>query len=373
MSNDDGADATEPSVLVITQRGMRPQVSRCVGYEFEDVIVDHSRAEWATLSRTKLGRPPEVLLNRLNKRSRAAARLPVPLTPVHPAGEYDVAVAVMQLPSDVVTLDSVRGWRSRSTRAVCFIEEMWAVELDAWRGHQTLLDQFDHVFVGAWDTVEPLAARLSTPVSYLPYGVDALRFAPHTLDTERWIDVCNIGRRSSVTHDALCAWATTNDRFYYHDTFTPGPFKSVVEHRELLGRLLRATNVAITNRGIGARPGETGGQVELAFRYFEASAAGALMVGEHPPIPPVHDLFDWPDAVIDAPFDDPEMGAFVDSLAAEPDRVASARLANVVNGLRRHDHIHRWRTMLDAVGVPSGGRVADRVDRLDARAVHVGG
>jgi len=362
--------STEPSVLVITQRGLRPQLSRCVGYELENVIAAHSDAEWAVLAHTRLGRPPEIVVNRLNRRYRSAARLPAPLVRQRPRGSYDLAVAVMQLPSDVVTIDSVRGWRSRSDRAVCFIEEMWAVELDRWRGHQALLERFDHVFVGSWATVAPLGDLLDTPVSYLPYGVDALRFAPRTLDGPRWIDVCNIGRRSPVTHRALRERANRADRFYYHDTFSPGPVKDVAEHRELLGRLLRATNVAITNRGIGARPQETGGQAELAFRYFEASAAGALMVGEPPSIPPVEELFDWPDAIIEAPFDAPDIGDLLDQLAADVDRVATARRLNVTNGLTRHDHIHRWLTMLAAVGVTSGdqvaGRLADLRDRADS-------
>lgn len=360
--------ADEPRTLVMTQRGLRPQVARCVGYELEDVIASHSRSQWATLAYTPLGRMPEVAVNRANKRFRAASRLPAPLAPQRVDGEVDVAVAVMQLPADVVTLRSVREWRARSHRAVCFIEEMWAVELDRWRGHQALFEQFDHVFLGSWGTVEPLGELLDTPVSYLPYAVDALRFAPTDLDQPRFIDVCNVGRRSQVTHEALTALARERGIFYYHDTFSPGPYRDITEHRELLARILRASDVAITNRGIGARPRETGGQLELGFRYFEASAAGALMVGEHPPIPVLHELFDWPDAVIDAPFDAPRIVDLLDELAADPDRVAAARHHNVTNALRRHDHIHRWQTMLDAVGVASGGRVGERLARLDAAA-----
>lgn len=358
----------EPSVLLVTQRRLRPQVARCVGYEMESVIADHTIASWAELAPGRLGRPAEVALNRLNRRFRRAARLPAPLTALRPTGEFDVTVAVMQLPSDVVTLSSVRHWRERSARAVCFIEEMWANELDRWKGHLSLLEQFDHVFVGSWGTVEPLRELIDAPVSYLPYSVDTLRFAPHDIESPRWIDVTNIGRRSPITHHALTERARRSGLFYYHDTFTPGPYYQVDEHRELLARLMRATNVAITNRGIGARAHETGGQRELGFRYFEACAAGALMVGQPPPIPVVGELFGWPDGIIEAPFDAPDIGVLLDELAADPERVAKARRANVVGALRGHDHIHRWRTMLDAVGLPSGDRVADRIGRLDARA-----
>ncbi|MDH3704738.1 MAG: glycosyltransferase [Acidimicrobiia bacterium] len=364
----DTDDAPEPRTLVITQRGFRPQVSRCVGYELEDVIAAHSRSQWATLAHTPLGRMPEVAVNRLNKRFRVAARLPAPLVPQEVEGEVDVAVAVMQLPADVVTVNSVRDWRARSHRAVCFVEEMWAAELDRWQGHQALLEQFDHVFLGSWGTVEPLGELLDTPVSYLPYSVDTLRFAPTDLGAPRFIDVCNIGRHSAVTHEALVRLARERGIFYYHDTFTPGPCSDITEHREQLARLLRATDVAITNRGIGARPHETGGQLELGFRYFEASAAGALMVGEHPPIPVVDELFDWPDAVIDASFDAPTIARLLDELAADPERVASVRRNSVINALGRHDHIHRWQTMLDAVGFASGACVHERLSHLDAAA-----
>ncbi len=359
-----------PSVLLASQRLLRPKVSRCVAYEFERLIASMSRVDWAVLRHGVLGHFPEVAVNRLNKRFTAAAGLKPVMPTIEPAGSYDLMCAVVQIPSDIVALNAIKDWRERCDKAVLFVEEMWASELDKWKGHIEQMNRFDHVFVAAWGTVEALAERVDVPVSYLPYGVDSLEFAPADVSAQRFIDVCNIGRRSEVTHRALLEWANHTDRFYYYDSFSPGDFYGVEEHRAQLARLMRASNVAITNRGIGARAHETGGQEELGFRFFEAAAAGALMVGSPPETPVVAKLFDWEDAIIPVAFDAPMIADLIEELDAQPDRVLAARRRNVSNALLRHDHVHRWEAMLEAVDIEPGAaadaRKATLVEIADA-------
>ena len=351
--------ADQPRVLVLSQRDLRPRVSRCVGYEFEGLVAKLSDTEWAVPHQSPAGFLPEVAVNRMNKRFRSAAVLKAPFPRLEPGDGFDVMLATMQLPSDLTTLAAVPNWRKRTQKAVCYIEEMWAVELDRWQGHIKLLDQFDHVFLGSLGTVDALQARLKTKVSYLPFGVDALRFmAPP--GAPRWIDVMNIGRRSPITHRALLDWADTSERLYYYDSFTPGDFYDVAQHRRLLAGLMKRTKIAITNRGIGARPFETGGQEELAFRYFEAAAAGAVLLGSPPNTGVTSTIFGWEDALIEAPFDAPMMGEFVGDLLSQSDRVAAISARNTRESLLRHDHVYRWETMLKAVEVKPGDLVEQR-------------
>ena len=61
-----------------------------------------------------------------------------------------------------------------------------------------------------------------------------------------------------------------------------------------------------------------------------------------PPVAEFADNFDWPDAVIDLPWDARD----VRELARQPDRLAQARAAAIGNSLLRHDWVHRWETVL---------------------------
>ncbi|NNE73861.1 MAG: glycosyltransferase family 1 protein [Acidimicrobiales bacterium] len=348
-----------PRVVLLSQRHIRPWVSRLLGYEFERVIGELTDPFWAVPEQPRVGRMPEVLVNRLNKRLKVASSLKAPFPRID-IPDADLLVAVMQLPADLTTLAALPGWRSRCTKAVVYIEEMWSVELDKWKGHLALLDQFDHVFLGSQGTVAELAARIDTPVSYLPYGVDTTVFAPADPRRDRPIAVTNIGRRSPVTHQALLDWAAAGDHFYYHDTFSPGPFHDAEEHRRLLANIMQRTQVAIANRGIGVRPHETGYQEEVGFRFFEAAAGGALLVGQPPNSGAAHELFDWEDALIEVDFAEPDIGAMLDELLADPDRITAAHVRNRRYAIERHDHLHRFQAMCDAAGVDAGPLAAAR-------------
>jgi hypothetical protein len=75
--------------------------------------------------------------------------------------------------------------------------------------------------------------------------------------------------------------------------------------------------------------------------------------------------FDWPDAVIDIPYDAGDLREIVDDLDAQPERLARARTDNVVAALRRHDWVYRWAQVLDAVGLPHTTGMAERMELLD--------
>src|SRR6185437_14622537 len=81
-----------------------------------------------------------------------------------------------------------------------------------------LLAEFDHIFVGVQHVVDEVSQIVGVPCGYLPAAADVLRFAPYPDFPSRTIDVCNIGRRSQVTHAALLGLARERRLFYYYDT-----------------------------------------------------------------------------------------------------------------------------------------------------------
>ncbi len=109
-----------------------------------------------------------------------------------------------------------------------------------------------------------------------------------------------------------------------------------------------------------SKDAESAGERALSTRYFEGAAGGAILLGSRPGCPEFDDLFDWPDAVVDIAPDGSDLRQVLAALEADPERVAAARIANVVNSLRRHDWAVRWASILDTLDLP-------RTEAHDAR------
>jgi hypothetical protein len=338
-----------------------------MGYEIEDLFVELLDASLVTPRfRGQRLSPYYERATRVARRA-TGGRLAPPgraAIAVDDFGPVDFAYFHAQFPRDLAVLEATKDWRRYVGKAVCFIEEAWVSDVEAMSGFGQWLEQFDAVFVGIAESASKWSERLDVPVTYLPYSVDALTFAPRTPDHSRGIDVINIGRRSPVTHQALVDWSRETGRFYYFDSFRPLEVKDAFEHRLMLSMLMGNARLAITNRGIGADPSRTRQQHALPARYFEAAAAGAVLVGARPDVAEFDEHFDWSDAIIDLAYDEPEAGELIETLLGQSARLDTAGRRNVAECLFRHDHLYRLDTITTAVGVDVAEPTRKRRDVL---------
>jgi hypothetical protein len=283
--------------------------------------------------------------------------------------DYDLFFPVFNDPFEIFALAAVPDWRARCRFAACFVCEPWAHELPEYL--LELLAPFDCVFIGMQHAVARVARIVGAPCCYLPLAVDVLRFAPHPR-VPRLVDVCNIGRRSAVTHAALMRLARERRIFYYHDTvrasgdggkqmtFHVGDSQ---EHRLLLASLLQRTRYYVANRARVNEP-ENGAKEEISARFYEGIAAGAVLLGEAPRSAEFGRQFDWPDAVVPMPFDAPDAGEIIARLDADPARVERIRRENVRHAAMRHDWLHRLQGVFATAGL-------DPTDAMKARAARL--
>jgi hypothetical protein len=262
--------------------------------------------------------------------------------------------------------------------AACYVAETWVHLLP--RYLLELLAQFDHVFVGVKSPVDEIARIVGRPCSYLPLAADVLRFARHP-ESPRAIDVCNIGRRSAVTHEALLRLARERRIFYYYDTVARSgadrkqrtfQVDNPAEHRLLLASLLQRSRYFIANRGRINEPEFTQGHDEISGRFYEGAASGAVMLGEPPRTDEFERQFGWKDAVIRLPFDSPDVGGILSELDGDPLRLLRIRRDNVKHAALRHDWGHRVRTVFDTLGIPATDALRRREARLQELAALVG-
>jgi hypothetical protein len=195
----------------------------------------------------------------------------------------------------------------------------------------------------------------------------------------RTIDVCNIGRRSAVTHAALKRLATERRIFYYYDTVAASGHErrqrsfhvdDPAEHRLLLANLLQRSRFFVANRALVNEAEITKGQDEISGRFYEGAAAGTVMLGEAPRTDEFKRQFDWQDAVIPLPFDSPDVSKMLAELYADPQRLARISRDNVRNAALRHDWVHRLRAVYETVGLAPTSEMLERERRLEAVAAH---
>ena len=367
-------DGNCASVLLLSMRRLHKQVAFSTQYEFEDVFAQVTGADRAEADdRAALERSRRAY--KLARLATGSRRMGWALCPrastVRLGRDYDLFFAVFNNAYELFALATLPDWRAHCRKAACFINEIHIGDMPVYL--LELLVDFDHVFIGVDGGVDAVARIVGRPVSYLPLAVDALGFAPSAGAPLRPIDICNIGRRSEVTHAALVDLARNRRIFYYYDTVAASgndwkqrTFRvdSASEHRLLLASLLQRSRYFIANRGLVNHPEITRGWDIISNRFYEGAAAGTVMLGEPPRTEEFARQFDWSEAVIQLPFDSPDVGRVLEELDRDPHRLERIRCDNVRNAALRHDWVYRIRTVLETLGLPVTASMLAREAKL---------
>ena len=254
---------------------------------------------------------------------------------------------------------------------MCYIEELYASDVSGLGGILKILKRFDHILVGDRDTVEPLAEATGRPCHYLAPSTDTLKFCPYPGAPKRVIDFYAMGRRPPETHKALLRMADAGDWYYMYDTVANCPVSSHAEHRSRLADMIKRSRFFLVNAARWYNPERTGGQQELGFRFFEGAAAGAVLIGDAPRNASFNECFGWQDSVIPLPFDSGDIADVIAELDADPSRLERISKTNVVNSLRRHDHVYRWGQILSIAGLKETRAMECRRRELEELAASI--
>jgi hypothetical protein len=368
------------NVLLLSMRRLSDLVAFCVPYEFEDVFAEVAGADRVDVGCGDVSEFSRRLykLARLGTGSWRLARVIAPrISTIRLEQDYELFFPVFNNPYELYALAAVPDWRRRCRLAACFVSEVWVSLLPQYKYLLELLAEFDQVFIGAQHATEAVSQIAGVPCRYLPLAADVLRFSPFPDVPARTIDVCSIGRRSEVTHAALLRLARERRLFYYYDTVAASGsdrrqrtfrVSDAKEHRLLLANLLRRTRYYIANRSRANQPEVTLAGDEISYRFYEGAAAGTVMLGEPPQTPSFKAQFDWPNALISVPFDEPEIARTLAELDAHPELLLRTQRDNARNAALRHDWVYRIREVFEALGLPPTPGMLDREQRLRALA-----
>ena len=360
-----------PRILVFSQRNLAQiQPFRCAHFGFEDVI---SEIDSVDLLAPRFSNTTA----RYNRAKQLAYKTPIRLNPGIPISpirsDYDLFFAICGNPTDLLSIHTLGDWRKRCKKAVCLIDELWVTQMDNYDRYLRMLEEFDVVVLYYSQSVDPLNKRIGAKSIFLPPAVDALRFCPYPEFTPRSIDVYSVGRRSAITHEALLKMVERDNIFYLYDTTSADRVLHPIEHRTLVGNILKRSRYYIVNPGLIDRPDVRGNQIEIGNRYFEGVAAGAILVGQRPDNGEFENFFDWPDALVDLPYDSPYFAEAIEEIEADPEREHTIRQTNVRQSLLQHDWLYRWEAILKAVGMNPLSKLNTRKGRLQDVALAVSG
>jgi len=274
----------------------------------------------------------------------------------------------------MIQIAAVRGWKDYCKTSICWIDEIYAVDIPKLEYWLPALMQFDHIVVGYRGTVGALAETLKRPCHCVPTGVDAMRFSPFPRPPDRVIDVYNMGRRSEGLHRALLELAAKNNMFYVYDTFETSltNITDYKQHRNMLANTMKRSHYLLVSPAKAGSPQATENQIELGLRYYEGAAAGAVMLGQIPHCATFNTMFDWQDAVVETQPDGSNVADVISSLVGEPGRLLEISRRNAMEALLRHDWVYRWKKILDIVGMEPASQLEIRQNRLKRLAEQAG-
>jgi hypothetical protein len=359
-----------PRILLFSQRNIyEPSVWRCSFREFERILQEVDSVDVLAPKPTNWYGQGRRVAMRLGE----FVNLPINpgIQPIKLEREYDLFVTVCEKMLDLLHLKAVKGLREKCKTTACWVFEFWVNSMASYKSCLEVLSQFDYV-IFSFVNNDPLRAIIKGQGQYLPGGIDTLRFCPYPNPPARSIDVLSIGRRAPATHKALLRMANEEGKFYVYDTINSLEAYDLEEHRLLMANLAKRSRYFIVSPGKFDKPDETGGQSEFGFRYFEAAAPGAIMIGMRPPQNKEFDkIFDWPDAVIEVPFTSDEIVSVIRELDKEPERQMKIRETNITQCLLKHDWVYRWEEVLSLVGMQPLPLLENRKRRLRELAATV--
>ena len=356
--------------LVLSMRRIYNLPAYSARYEFEDVIAQllgADQIEPQSLGMVNLTRRIYKGLYRAGAPAGLAMSLTPPLGGLRLTKQYDLFIAIFNHTHEVAALSAVPNWRQHCKRAICLIAEAW--EQDDLNDYLLkTLKGFDCIYLST-NPVETVARLSGLRTRYLPNYADALALCPYPNPPKRNIDVLGIGRRSAITHAALLKLARDQGLFYYYDTVNSGtnPVMDATEHRFKFVSLAKRSRYYMASKARADEP-KRAAVDEISGRFYEGAATGTIMIGDAPKTGHYLKLFDWPDAVVQAPFDDPAIGELLAELDAKPERCNEIRRNNMVNALLRHDCGYRLRTLLEDADLPLPKALLAREQRLRALA-----
>jgi Glycosyl transferases group 1 len=354
-----------------TWRGVARMPFQCNRYEAQDVLCGLDTVDLIALEARPGFSFRERWLRKLiwKDMTRQLVHVNPGLRSVRLAKEYDVFIAVCQNMWDLLYVNAVHGWKDHCRTSVLWLDELYVAGLARYKYWLPALTQFDHIALGHESSVAELSRILGRKCHWIPSAVDVTHFNPYPNPPDRVIDALSIGRRFEGIHDALRKASVQQPLFYVYDTLTGTSIKvrDYSQHRDMLASLMKRSKFFMVGPGMMGDP-EVRAEPIVGLRFYEGTAAGAVLIGQSPNCPAFRTLFEWPDVVIEMQPDGSDALEVLGNLVAEPNRIRAISRRNASEAAHRHDWVYRWKQIYELAGLSPTPAMESREKCLHALA-----
>lgn len=376
--NEDLTSKRKPRICMLTTRGFAFNTFLCGFYEGQDVLFDIDDVDLIILEPKKSYEFRKTLQQKIIRRDFTGKMVATNMTlqPINLTKDYDLFIAYLPYVEDIIHISAIRKWKDRCKTSICWVNELWVTELQDSKFNGkwlSALAQFDHIACGLNATAKAVSALLNRPCDFIPTGVDALRFLPRPEPSARVIDIYSMGRAWQKLHESFLDIAAKQKIFYMYDTFGTGdsPVRDYRQHRDMFANIAKRAQYFVVAPAKMDATHETAGQIEIGARYFEAAAAGAILLGQSPHCESFNQMFNWLDSVIEIQPDGSDVADVLSSLSTQPERLLEISCRNTKESLLRHDWLYRWKQILNICGLEPTFRLELREARLKAMALKI--
>ena len=304
--------ASPARVLMPTLRRINPHAAWCANYEFEDVIRAVDDVQLLELEQGEWFAPRHRIARSLawHGRHPAFTGMNPGLKPVVVDRDYDLFVFVCMNVWDLLYLNAIHDWQSRCRVKVCYMAEFYSGQASQYDQFLRTLSRFDHVLQSFSGSVPAVTRVIGKPCHHVPFAADvrALHALPQATATRHRRVQHRRPLRSPCTRRS-CSWrppvtCSTCTTRSHPPWCSP---RARTQHRDLLANCAKRSRFFVTYEAKFGNS-ENQGQSEVGARYFEGTAAGAVLLGRAPTVPSFREDFPWPDPVVEVKVDGSRCG-----------------------------------------------------------------
>lgn len=362
----------ESRILVWSQRNIENFIFNSCLFEFEDLINEVDLADViAPPAYNFKGKLIKKIVKNSTQYFKRTAHFNPYFQPVYLEQEYDIFLAILDFPQNLSSINLLKNRQQKCYFSVCYLIEIWHKDLPSLKNFIEFFQDFDLICLGHSEIVNDVQKIIDRPCIYLPPGVNAVKFCPVLVRSDRSIDLVTLGRRSEIVHQALLALAEQKKFFYYYDYIGGAEQRNNrhQEHRTLIANLLKNSRYFIANYAKINQLQETHGQREIGYRFFEGAAAGSVLLGCSPDNVAFKHYFDWDNVIIPIDFDEHNIVKIIAELDSQPELLKQIQTDNVVNSLLKHDWVYRWEKILRELGMSITPGMEQRKHQLNEMAI----
>ncbi|HZZ48661.1 MAG TPA: glycosyltransferase [Pseudonocardia sp.] len=361
-----------PRVAILTLRDIRPVAEYGGLHDAEDALVDALGASLhrVVLSGPRFGRRP--FDNPTLRRALGASRLVRPYRIEHhqrASAPADVLLVLAHGILDASALLGVPGWWELADTVVVHVAKVTEREL---RRYPELVAHLrrrvDALFSGT--EMPPLghlqSERLAV-IGVMPPMLDVLAF-PSEADRERTIDVFAPTPPPEAQRLLLANWAQRSGGNFQQDIGQLGAITSHSQHRKVFTSMASRARLFVTNYDQFDHRRFAGAHREAGSRFYDAMAAGCVLVGDLPVGSRQFTEFVAPAGPLPLPVGAVNLSTEVSAALDDPEESRRLGALARATALRVGDAAHRWTQLSTLLGLAESPGIRSRVEHLSALA-----